>query len=103
MYVDPDLYKELYSICKMKMGNKNLRKWDNYITEIKPEYYDKLKEYIAIENNGENKSCKAFRLKKNGQNTDSFKKIDGGNMQIDGNGSQINIHSQNEENNIESD
>ena len=46
------------------MGNKNTKKWDNYVAEIKPEYYTKLNEYIAIENNGEHKSSKAFRLKK---------------------------------------
>ena len=46
------------------MGNKNTKKCDNYVAEIKQEYYVKLNEYIAIENNGECKSSKAFRLKK---------------------------------------
>ena len=73
------------------MGNKNTKKWDNYVAEIKPEYYDKLKEYIAIENNGEHKSSKAFRLKKNGQDTNIFKKIDGSMAQNEENNEQINI------------
>ena len=73
------------------MGNKNTKKWDNYVAEIKPEYYTKLNEYIAIENNGEHKSSKGFRLKKNGQDTKIFKKIDGSNAQNEENNEQINI------------
>ena len=46
------------------MGGKNAKKRDNYVAEIKQENYDKLKDYIAIDNNGEYKSTKAFRLKK---------------------------------------
>ena len=58
------MYKELYSICKIKIENKNIKKWENYVTEIKQEYYDKLNQYVAIENNGDNKNSKAFLLKK---------------------------------------
>lgn len=46
------------------MGGKNTKKWDNYAAEIRQEYYAKLKDYIAIENNGECNNAKAFRLKK---------------------------------------
>ena len=73
------------------MGGKNTKKWDNYAAEIRQEYYAKLKDYIAIENNGECNNAKAFRLKKNGQNTNIFKKIDEGNIQNEENNEQINI------------
>ena len=73
------------------MGGKNAKKWDNYVAEIKQEYYDKLKDYIAIDNNGEYKSTKAFRLKKNGENTNIFKIIDVSNVQNEENNDEINI------------
>ena len=31
-YLEPMLYKQLYSISKIKMGCKSLKKWENYIT-----------------------------------------------------------------------
>ena len=64
VFNEANLYKEFYSISKIKMGSKNIKKWKNYVTDIKQEYYDKLNQYFAIENNGDNKNSKAFRLKK---------------------------------------
>jgi len=64
VFVEPNLYKEFYLISKIKIGNKNIKKLEKYVTHIKQEYYDKLNQYVAKENNGENKNSKAFRLKK---------------------------------------
>lgn len=78
------------------MGNKNIKKWENYVTEIKQEYYDKLNQYVAIENNGDNKNSKAFRLKKNGHDTNIFRKINENDEQNDDINSEFNINIQNE-------
>lgn len=102
-YLEPMLYKQLYSISKIKMGCKSLKKWEDYITEIKPEYYAKLNEYVAIESYGNTKRTKAFRLKKNGENTNIFTKINEANInqgqqniQINqGNVMRINLHQNN--------
>ena len=42
-YLEPMIYKQLYSISKIKMGCKSLslKKWEDKITEIKPKYYAK--------------------------------------------------------------
>ena len=82
------------------MGNKNIKKWENYVAEIKQEYYDKLSQYVAIENNGDKKNNKAFRLKKNGVDTNIFRKIDENNEQNEGINPGLNMGLQNEGDNI---
>lgn len=82
-YNDPNLYKQLYSIQKIQAGSKYLNKWKDYTTEIKAQYLEKLNQFIAIESNGDGKKSKAFRLKKNGQDTNIFKKINQGNAPQD--------------------
>ena len=46
--MEPNLYKQLYSISKIKIGSRLFNKWEDYTAEIKPEYYAKLKEFVAI-------------------------------------------------------
>ena len=99
--MEPNLYKQLYSISKIKIGSRSFNKWEDYTAEIKPEYYAKLKEFVVINNNGEGKKSRAFRLKKNGQDTGVFHRNNGPNLQQDEynlieNNSQINIDEQND-------
>ena len=96
------MYKQLYSIQKIQAGSKYFNKWKDYTTEIKPEYFDKLNQFIAIENNGDGKKSKAFRLKKNGQDTNIFQKLnqeeaphDFANIQFNQNLNNINLPNQN--------
>ena len=51
------------------MASKTMNKWEDYVAEIKPELYRKLNDYVAIDNFGDSKKTKAFRLSKNGENT----------------------------------
>lgn len=85
----------------MKIGSRVFNKWEDYTAEIKPEYYAKLKEFVAINNNGDGKKSRAFRLTKNGQDTGVFHRINGANFQQDEhniveNNDQININEQND-------
>ena len=81
VYIEPNLYKELYSICKLKMASKSFNKWKDYCTEIKPEYLAKLEQFVTIDNYEEGKKSRAFRLMKNGNNTGIFTKINDVNIQ----------------------
>jgi hypothetical protein len=58
------------------MSSKLLNKWENYVAEIRPEIFEKLNEYKAIDNLGNNKKNKAFRLSKNGIETTNLKKVE---------------------------
>lgn len=80
---DPNLYKQLYSIQRIQANSKYLNKWKDYTTEIKAQYLEKLNQFVAIESNGDRKKSKTFKLKKNGQDTNIFKKINQGNAQQD--------------------
>ena len=81
----------MYSIHKIQIGSKSLNKWKDYTTEIKPEYFNKLNEFIDEKNNGEGKKTKAFGLKKNGHNTNIFQKIIGQNPNNNGNVINLNL------------
>ena len=96
------MYKQLYSIQKIQIGSKSFNKWKDFTTEIKPEYFDKLIQFITIENIGDGKKSKAFRLKKNLQDKNIFKKLnqeyvphDFANIQFNQNLNNINLPSQN--------
>ena len=94
-YIDPELYKQLYSISKIKMASKTNNKWEDYVAEIKPELYKKLNDYVAIDTLGNSKNSKAFRLRKNGESTNIFEKLnheDFGNRLINENNQGNIIH-----------
>ena len=48
-------YKDcsVVGISKIKMRLKSLNKWEEYITEVRPELFSKLNEYTCIDNFGE--------------------------------------------------
>lgn len=69
-----------------------MNKWEDYITEVKPELFTKLNEYVCIDNFGEAKNTKAFRLRKNGASTNVFQKINIGNAQQINNAHQGNLN-----------
>ena len=48
-YVDKELYKNLYSISKMQLGQKNFAKWNNYVVEIDSNLFNNIKNYSSIE------------------------------------------------------
>jgi len=78
------------------MASKSYNKWQDYSTEIRPEYYTKLEEFIAIDNYTDAKKSRAFRLSKNGQSTGVFNKISNAMMRQDEqnydlNNNQINV------------
>ena len=57
------------------MASKTNNKWEDYVAEIKPELYKKLNDYVAIDTLGNSKNSKAFRLRKNGESTNIFEKL----------------------------
>lgn len=69
-----------------------MNKWEDYITEVKPELFTKLNEYVCIDNIGESKNTKAFRLRKNGANTNVFQKMNIGNVPQINNDPQENLN-----------
>ena len=70
-----------------------MNKWEDYVTEIKPELYRKLNDYVAIDNFGDSKKTRAFRLSKNGENTNIFEKVNNRNLdnQLFNNNNQRNV------------
>ena len=60
------------------MASKTNNKWEDYVAEIKPELYKKLNDYVAIDTLGNSKNSKAFRLRKNGESTNIFEKLNHG-------------------------
>ena len=75
------------------MASKTVNKWEDYVAEIKPELYRKLNDYVAIDNFGDSKKTKAFRLSKNGENTNIFEKVNNHNLdnQLFNNNNQRNV------------
>jgi hypothetical protein len=74
------------------MGSKSLNKLEDFITEVRPELFAKLNEYVAIDNFGGNNRTKAFRLRKNGEDTNIFQRINQGNVPQNGPNSQGNFN-----------
>ena len=91
-FLNPELYKEFYNICKEQMGNSSLNKWEEYQLIIDRHIFEKVKQYVPINNYNGAKNNKGFRTSKNGRDTGIFKKINEQNN-MDNNNIQINTDS----------
>ena len=79
-----------------------MNKWEDYVTEIKPESHKKLNDCVAVDDFRDSKKTKAFRLSKNGENTNIFENVNNRieNQLFNNNNNQRNvIHINNNENN----
>ena len=91
-FINPELYKEFYNISKEQMGNSGLNKWEEYQLIIDRNIFEKVKQYVPINNYNGSKNNKGFRTSKNGRDTGIFTKINPQNN-MDDNSIQINTDS----------
>lgn len=71
------------------MGNSSLNKWEEYQLIIDKSIFEKVKQYVPINNYNSSKNNKGFRMSKNGRDTGIFKKINE-QSNMDNNNIQIN-------------
>lgn len=70
-YIDPELYKNFYSIYKQQTMERKFNKWSNYTIDIKSDILQKIKQFVPIElDQGRNSG---FQLTKNHVNNYTFK------------------------------
>jgi len=90
-FLSPDLYKQFYSIAKEQAGNNTFNKWDEYNLIVEKDIFNKIKEFSPINNYGNNKNNRGFRISKNGKDTGIFQKKDEQNNLSFNNNNRINI------------
>ena len=74
-FLEPELYKQFYTISKTQAGNSTLNRWEDYNLIVEKKIYEKIKQFVPINNFGSNKNNKGFRTTKNGIDTGLFTKI----------------------------
>ena len=75
-YIEPELYKQFYAISKNQAGNYSFNRWEDYSLVVDKTIFEKVKQFVPINNFGPNKNNKGFRTKKNGIDTGLFTKMD---------------------------
>ena len=94
-YVDPNLFRELYSINKRQKAERNYNRWADFKIDIKREFINDIKEFNSI-NNGKNNRG-GFRRTKNHNPSNLFYQFQG---RINQNQNNLNLRNQNYEANI---
>ena len=69
-FIDKELYKELYAISKIQL--KNYVKWSNFEVKIDESLLNNIKQFVPVDG-GNKRNAKAYRLTKNGRETEVFK------------------------------
>ena len=69
-FIEPELFKELYSINKKQKQERFFNSWGNFIIDIDKDYINDLNNFNSISN--ENKNYGGFRRYKNHQFTNIF-------------------------------
>ena len=72
-YVDPNLYRQLYSINKKQLQERVYNKWGDYQINISKNLLKDVEEFSSI--NSQNNSCGGFRKSKNSVPLDTFYKF----------------------------
>lgn len=74
-FVDPELFKELYSINKKQIQERCFNNWGNFKIDIAQDYIDDINNFKSISN--DNKNYGGFRRYKNHQLTNIFYQFKG--------------------------
>lgn len=94
-YVDPNLFRELYSINKRQKAERNYNRWADFKIDIKREFINDIKEFNS--NNNEKNNRGGFRRTKNHNPSNIFYQFKG---RLNQNQNNLNLRNQNYEANM---